>query len=124
MTRLSMTFGDMPDYLDYFRANPALGNNWSAAVEDYVWRDWTGSGSSCRIEAVRADATDMLTNPAPADGFPLLWAPRGLQDQDRGMYTAADVAGMDATLVPDVNHYTLLLGAGAPHVAAAILALK
>jgi hypothetical protein len=77
-----------------------------------------------RLDAVRADAHDMLTAAAPADGFPLLWAPRGLQDEDHGMYSAADVAGMDASLVPDVNHYTLLLGGGAARVAEGILALK
>jgi hypothetical protein len=31
---------------------------------------------------------------------------------------------MDASLVPDVNHYTVLLGAGAARVAEGILALK
>jgi hypothetical protein len=124
MTRLSMTFPSIEAYFEFFRGNPALGRFWGPEVEAYVRRDFTGSGSSCRLEAVRADAGDMLTAPAPADGFPLLWAPRGLQDQDGGMYSAADVAGLDAELVPDVNHYTLLLGAGAARVAARILALK
>ena len=124
MRRLSMTFPSLPGYIAYFRANPALGRYWGPTVEAYVRRDYTGSGSSCRLDAVRADAHDMLTAAAPADGFPLLWAPRGLQDEDHGMYSAADVAGMDASLVPDVNHYTVLLGAGAARVAEGILALK
>jgi hypothetical protein len=33
------------------------------------------------------------------------------------------VAGFDAELVPDVNHYTLLLGGGADRVAARIRSL-
>jgi pimeloyl-ACP methyl ester carboxylesterase len=123
MTRLSMTFPSIEAYFEFFRGNPALGRFWGPEVEAYVRRDFTGSGSSCLLDAVRADAGDMLTAPAPADGFPLLWAPRGLQDQDGGMYSAADVAGLDAELVPDVNHYTLLLGAGAARVAGRILAL-
>lgn len=118
MTRLSMTFGSLDAYYDYFRQNPALGRYWGPEIESYVARDFTGSGSTCRLEAVRADTRDMLTAAAPADGFALLWAPRGLQDQENGMYSAADVAGRDAELVPDVNHYTLLLGAGADRVAA------
>jgi pimeloyl-ACP methyl ester carboxylesterase len=117
MTRLSMTFPSIEAYLDYFRGNPALGRYWGPEIEAYVRRDFTGRGSSCVLEAVRADTEDMLTDAAPAGGFPLLWAPRGLQDQDGGMYSAADVAGRDAELVPDVNHYTLLLGAGAGRVA-------
>jgi pimeloyl-ACP methyl ester carboxylesterase len=69
MTRLSMTFDSLDSYYDYFRANPALGRNWGPEVEAYVARDFTGSGSSCRLEAVRADTRDMLTAAAPADGF-------------------------------------------------------
>jgi pimeloyl-ACP methyl ester carboxylesterase len=120
MTRLSMTFGSLDEYFGFFRQNPALGRYWGPEVEAYVERDFTGSGSSCLLEAVRADARDMLTAAAPADGFPLLWAPRGLQDQEGGMYSASDVEGFDAELVPDVNHYTLLLGAGAERVAQVI----
>jgi pimeloyl-ACP methyl ester carboxylesterase len=124
MTRLSMTFGSLEEYFDYFRGNPALGRYWGPEVEAYVERDFTGSGSSCSLEAVRADTRDMLTAVAPAGGLPLLWAPRGLQDQEGGMYSASDVTGLDAELVPDVNHYTLLLGGGAERVAERILELK
>jgi pimeloyl-ACP methyl ester carboxylesterase len=123
MTRLSMTFDSLDAYSGYFRQNPALGRYWTPEMSAYVARDFTGSGSSCLLEAVRADTRDMLTAAAPADGFPLLWAPRGLQDEDPGMYAASDVAGRDAELVPDVNHYTLLLGAGAGRVADRIVDL-
>jgi pimeloyl-ACP methyl ester carboxylesterase len=116
MRRLSMTFADAAEYLAYFRANPALGDYWDADLEAYVLRDFTGSGSTCRIEAIRADATDMLRRPVPAE-FPLLWAPRGLADEDGGLYRT----GPAETLVPDVNHYTILTR-GAGRVAAEILA--
>jgi len=124
MARLSMTFESLDAYDDYFRQNPALGRYWTPSMSAYVARDFTGSGSSCRLEAVRADTRDMLTAAAPAGGFPLLWAPRGLQDQVPGLYSAADVTGRDAELVPDVNHYTVLLGAGARRVAERILTLE
>lgn len=114
--RLSMTFPSAADYLGYFRANPALGRYWDADLEGYVLRDFTGSGSSCRIEAIRADAADMLRDPPPAP-FPLLWAPRGLMDEETGLYRAEQLTGRDAELVPDVNHYTILTGAGARRVA-------
>jgi pimeloyl-ACP methyl ester carboxylesterase len=117
MARLSMTFDSLDAYCGYFRRNPALGRYWTPEIAAYVTRDFTGSGSSCLLEAVRADTRDMLTAPAPAGGLPLLWASRGLQDEERGLYSPSDVAGRDAELVPDVNHYTLLLGAGAERVA-------
>jgi pimeloyl-ACP methyl ester carboxylesterase len=114
MRRLAMTFATPDDYLAYFRANPALGRYWSADLEAYVRRDYTGTGSSCVLDAVRADARDMITAPAPF-GYPMLWAPRGLQDEDTGMYAKPPLD--DAELVPDVNHYTILLGKGAQRVA-------
>jgi pimeloyl-ACP methyl ester carboxylesterase len=115
MRRLSMTFASPEEYVEYFRANPALGNYWSDDVVDYIRRDFTGTGSSCVLDAVRADARDMLTSPAPAP-FPLLGAPRGLQDEDTGMYPAAVLEAAGASIVPDVNHYTILLGKGATAV--------
>jgi pimeloyl-ACP methyl ester carboxylesterase len=116
MRRLSMTFPTAGDYLAFFRSNPALGRSWNQDISDYVLRDYTGTGSSCNIEAVRADARDMLTAPAPA-GYPILGAPRGLQDEETGMYPAATLAAAGAEMVPGVNHYTILLGDGATHVA-------
>ena len=116
MRRLAMTFGSAPEYLAYFRANPALGRYWGPDLEAYVLRDFTGSGSSCVIEAIRGDAADMLRDPRPAP-FPLLWAPRGLMDEETGLYRAEQLTGVDAELVPDVNHYTILAGAGARRVA-------
>jgi prepilin-type processing-associated H-X9-DG protein len=122
MARLSMTFGSPEEYLAYFRKNPALGRYWSPMLEAYILRDFTGSGSSCNIDAVRGDATDMLTDPAPAP-FPLLWAPRGLMDEEPGLYRAEQLTGLDAELVPDVNHYTILDGPGAQRVADRIASL-
>jgi pimeloyl-ACP methyl ester carboxylesterase len=116
MRRLSMTFPTPDDYLAYFRSNPALASSWNTDISAYVLRDYTGTGSSCAIDAIRADARDMLTRPAPAD-FPLLGAPRGLQDEPTGMYPLSLLRAAGAEMVPGVNHYTILLGAGAAHVA-------
>jgi pimeloyl-ACP methyl ester carboxylesterase len=118
MRRLSMTFATAEDYLAYFRENPALGRYWTDELEAYVRRDFNGQGSTCNLDAVRADARDMITKPAPF-GYPMLWAPRGVQDEETGMYQKPPLE--DAELVPDVNHYTILLGAGAERVAARIV---
>ncbi|MEV0900115.1 alpha/beta hydrolase [Actinoplanes sp. NPDC049802] len=122
MRRLSMTFPDADAYLGYFRDNPALGHYWTAGLEAYILRDFTGSGSSCNPDAIRTDARDMLTCPAPAP-HPLLWAPRGLRDEPRGIYQQEHLTGVDAELIPDVNHYTILEGAGAARVAQRIISL-
>ncbi|GAA0464264.1 hypothetical protein Aca07nite_25990 [Actinoplanes capillaceus] len=122
MRRLSMTFDDETAYLDYFRQNPALGDHWTPDLAAYIRRDFTGTGSSCNIDAIRADAHDMLTNPIPAP-HPLLWAPRGLMDEPRGLYQHDQLTGVDAELIPDVNHYTILQGAGARRVADRIISL-
>src|SRR5262249_17412247 len=61
MRRLAMTFPSAEAYLDYFRENPALGRYWTPDISAYVLRDFTGSGSSCNIDAIRADAREMLS---------------------------------------------------------------
>jgi pimeloyl-ACP methyl ester carboxylesterase len=119
MRRLALTFPRSADYLAYFQSNPALGRYWSADLEAYVLRDYTGTGSTCNVDAIRADARDMLAAPPPP-GYPMLWAARGLQDEDTGLYAEDRLAAVDAELVPGVNHYTILLGAGAGRVAARI----
>ncbi|GAB2602184.1 hypothetical protein Aab01nite_62890 [Paractinoplanes abujensis] len=119
--RLSMTFPDERAYLNFFRAHPALRDNWSPALAAYVARDLTGTPpslrSSCSLEAVRADATDTLIDRTTVDAVHhlrcpahLLWAERGLQDQTPGLYVASSLAGLPfpTEFVPDVNHYTIL----------------
>jgi pimeloyl-ACP methyl ester carboxylesterase len=113
MRRLDMTFRDLGEYIHYFRQNPALGRYWDDDIAAYIARDFAGGRSSCVLDAVRADAADMLTAPAPAP-FPMLQAPRGLQDEEQGMYGPL---GPEVEVVPDVNHYTILLGKGAGTVA-------
>jgi pimeloyl-ACP methyl ester carboxylesterase len=123
MQRLAMTFPSFADYAAFFRRNPALGRYWSPDMDAYVRRDFTGQGSSCNVDAVRADARDMIMRPAPHD-YPMLWAPRGMQDEAAGFYGREQLTGVDAEPVPDVNHYTILLSDhGAARVADRIAAL-
>jgi pimeloyl-ACP methyl ester carboxylesterase len=117
MKRLAMTFPTLDAYIAFFEANPAMGRYWSAEMGRYIERDYVEGRSSCEVAAIRADAADMMKNPAPHAHHPILWAPRGMQDEDQGMYAAAQLDDMDATLVADVNHYTIVLGAGAARVA-------
>ncbi|MEV4350061.1 alpha/beta hydrolase [Actinoplanes sp. NPDC049596] len=123
IARLGMTFADEQAYLDFFRAHPGLRDGWSPAVEAYVKRDLAGTRSSCSLEAVRADATDTLIDRVTVDAVHhlavparLLWAQRGLQNEDQGMYAESQLTGLNfpVEFVPEVNHYSILFD---PHAA-------
>ena len=124
--RLGMTFESADAYVGFFRAHPALKDGWSDAVEAYVRRDLVGTPpqlrSSCALEAVRADATDTLITTATVEAVHrlscparLMWADRGLQNEDQGLYDEGRIAaaGLDPARVavenvPGVNHYSIL----------------
>lgn len=139
MARLSMTFENLEAYRDFWRQHPAVGGSyWSDLVQAYVDYDLVGDAPDCRssvsIDAVRGDATEQLTVPAVRDAIEampcpgiLLLAQRGLLDGDPLYAPEALDAVRDrwATIVeestvPDTNHFTVVLGDGAPTVAAAV----
>jgi len=141
MARLAMTFPDGAAYRSFWNEHPAVGGAyWSDLVEAYVDYDLEGSPPTCRssvsIDAVRGDASEQLADPAVRDALEsvtcpvrLLLAPRGLLDADPLYPGAALDAVRDRwptviaeTTVPDTNHFTIVLGAGAPSVADAVRA--
>lgn len=144
LARLDMRWDTEDEYVDFFRAHPAFQppNEWTATVEDYVRYDAAIDDegrvrSSVDKEAVLIDGGAAIVDPAsaaaiervacPAD---LLWCPRGLLDEDGGLYNAAYIDEVAArldhlhpALVDDTNHYTIVTadhGAGA--VADALIA--
>lgn len=139
--RLAMTFPDHEAYRDFWRAHPAftgrvderLGAYFDYDLEpvDGAWRP------SSRIEAVTGDQRELVTGEsllpalealdAPAV---FLRAPRGLLDGEP-LYAAEHVAAwterlrLATTDVPDVNHYTIVMGPeGAGAVAEQVRALQ
>ncbi len=126
--RLKQTFPTEESYVDFFRAHPALADNWSDEIADYVRRDLAGEPGAHRskasLEGVREDGRDLLVN---AESFGedlmrlqipalLLHAPRGMLGQEGGMlpqavvdHWAATAPRLRAELVPDTNHYTILM---------------
>jgi pimeloyl-ACP methyl ester carboxylesterase len=136
MKRLSMKFGDVDAWLQYWKAHPSL-QNWNDAIETYVLGDLAGEPpqlrSSCNVAAIRADGTDTLG--AGGHFFrrlirptPWLRAPRGLLNQVPGLYPdavaaqiCAEVPALRDMRVDDVNHYTIIMSEhGASVVADAI----
>lgn len=137
--RLSMTFPDHETYLDFWRSHPAFADNWNDAVEAYARYDLLGTAPQLRpstaVEAMTEDSTDLLAGESVPRSLEsllhpavLLWAPRGLRDESPGLYTQETVdahlqgrPSVRAELVPDVNHYTIVMGGrGAARVAAVV----
>lgn len=138
--RLHRTFASVEEYVAFWRAHPAFAGRWDSDLEAYVRYDLTGPAGALRSvvveEAVRADGRDLLRDEATLAAaarvqapLTIVRAPRGLLDDDNpvipGPVLDAFAATRDATRVediPDVNHYTVVLGAqgGARRVAAVI----
>lgn len=139
MAKLDMEFPDRAAYHAFWAAHPAFAELGGETVLAYLDRDVVGEEphlrSACRAAAIREDAEDELRNPAvfaaihelrvPAD---FLWAERGLRNEPTGLYPpsvidAAALTTVTTHFVPEVNHYSLLLGTtGAATVATHIRA--
>jgi lipase len=138
LARLRMTFDSAERYVEFWREHPALGHAWNADLEAYARADLTGDLGALRsvtsAAAVRVDGRALLLDEGTRTALDrvrvpvqLLRAPRGLLDDDRLMVPdevldrfLATRPEVEVELVEDVNHYTLLMGAGAPRVASAI----
>lgn len=140
LARLELTFADRESYRAWWRGHPALaaGDVADADLHAYADHDLGGSAPELRStvakEAVRADAHELFEMGKPAHRLTvpveMLRAPRGLQDEPTPMIAPELAAAWAAeapdqrrvTEVPDVNHYTLVMGAsGARAVAQAIV---
>jgi pimeloyl-ACP methyl ester carboxylesterase len=140
LARLEMTFATGSAYHDWWRAHPAFAGA-DVLDEDlvaYANHDLAGDPPELRSvvanDAVRTDAGELFEIGKPAHRLAvpveLLRAPRGLQNQPDPMLPAslaeewASGAPTQRSVaeVPDVNHYTIVMGAaGAGAVAQSIV---
>jgi len=138
LARLDRTFADEQEFLDYWRAHPAFQNHWDDEMAPALTHELAESEDGLRVranpEAIRVSARQITVDPetnAAAAGLGvrahLIVAERGTADQPGGMIPirlAEEAARADEGLtieyLPAVNHYTLVLGPGAPMVAAAV----
>jgi len=131
--RLSMTFPDRTAYQEFWMRHPAFaGEQWSQAVVDYANYDLTGAEPTLRpsasLEAVKQDSLDLWGGGVVLEALfelaglrkpvALLTAPRGLLNEEPGLYSPGEIERWRTELpavtirqVPDVNHYTIVLGA-------------
>jgi lipase len=136
--RLHMRFADVTEYLAFWRTHPAFAADWSEPLERYLAYDLVPEGDALRPATSYAttveDTIDLNTGTAIGEALArlahpavLLTAPRGLRDEQPGLYEEGHLAGLLARhpgirheRVPGVNHYTIVL---APEGAARVAAL-
>jgi pimeloyl-ACP methyl ester carboxylesterase len=134
--RLQATY-TREQYRDWFRRHPAFGSDWTPEVEAYADYDLPDDPGrpAADPDAVEEDQLDLLQGAAFAEAVEqrlppriFLHAPRGFADDPPGLYPQPTVDAwaerwpdLDVRLVPDVNHYTIVLSRrGAEAVAAAV----
>jgi pimeloyl-ACP methyl ester carboxylesterase len=140
LDRLTQTYQSVEDYVGIFRAHPALRPQWTDDMDAYARYDAVGDPGAVRsrvsAEAVTADGRDVIVS---ADTFGtdlralkvpalLLYAPRGMVGQVPGLLPQplvdawASASALTAELVPDSNHYTIVMGESPAATVAARLA--
>lgn len=138
--RLSLRFADLDEYLEFWRRHPAFRDDWTAELEDYLAYDLvdTGAGDlrpATDYQTTADDTIDLITGTALPDALRglrhparMITVPRGLQDEEPGLYPLDRLATLLAAnprivheRVDGFNHYTILLSeSGADAVAAVV----
>jgi pimeloyl-ACP methyl ester carboxylesterase len=140
LARLEMTFESVDAYAKWWRSHPAINGSDidTEVLRRHAGHDLVGDPpalrSSVNPDVLRPDGGDVLrSDDAHRLGLPavLLCAPRGMVNDPNPMqplklvraWAAEDPERRRALQVPDVNHYTITLGAaGAAAVAAQVRA--
>jgi len=129
VARLRQTFPSRGAYLDFWRAHPALQDDWSDDIEAYLDYDLTGEEPELRSRvseaAVRADGAENLVDPGLVPSslraltcpVTMLRATRGLLNQVPPLFPDELVApwrdvvrDFSDEIVDDTNHYTIAFG--------------
>lgn len=143
LQRLRMTFPSRTAYREFWRPHPALSAAWSEAIEAYLDYDLVGQEpdlrSSVVTEAALQDLADEFVQPQQPSELlgayrgpaRMLMVDKGLLGQAPGLYSAEERAAwavavprLAMEIVPDLNHYTLVLQPeGVERVAATVRAV-
>jgi lipase len=138
--RFEATFATVDEYVGYWRNHPALKSAWDEDIQAFVRCDYVEDedGVRCVVnqEAVRADVSDLMFDRLTWTSVTRVRAPVRLMRAERGLYDddpliplaeldefLRDQPHVSVELVPDVNHFTTLIGGGhGPRRVAATLA--
>jgi lipase len=140
LDRFEATFATVEEYMAYWRNHPGLKGAWDEDIDAFVRCDFVEDedGVRCvvKLKAVRTDVTDLMFDGRTWQSVTRVGAPVRLMRAERGLYDddpliplpeldgfLRDHPDISVELVPDVNHFTLVLGSGpGPRRVAATLA--
>jgi pimeloyl-ACP methyl ester carboxylesterase len=138
--RLESTFATVEEYVAYWHGHPALDGAWDEDVEAFVRCDYVEDedGVRCvvKVNAVFADIGDLTFDRLTRTAVTRLRTPVRLMRAERGLFDddpliplpeleefLRDNPQVSVEMVPGVNHYTIVMGAGhGPRRVAATLA--
>jgi pimeloyl-ACP methyl ester carboxylesterase len=138
LRRLEIEFDEPETFFDYWKGHPALAPYWDDEMKAGLGHELEEHDGRFVVradpEAIRVGATELAVGERPNAAGARLRVPthlivveRGTLDQAGGMIplavaeaAAADNPHLTMEYLEDLNHYTLVLGSGAPAVAAAI----
>jgi pimeloyl-ACP methyl ester carboxylesterase len=129
LDRLESTFTTVEEYVAYWRKHPALAGAWDEDIDAFVRSDFVedDDGVRCvvKIKAVLTDIANLTFDGVTRTSVTrarvpvrLIRAERGLLDDDPVIPLAElheflpHHPHISVEYVPDVNHYTLLMGGG------------
>jgi lipase len=140
LDRFDSTFATVDEYLAYWRNHPGLKSAWDEDILAFVRRDFVEAEDGVRcianLKAVRTDVEDLMFDAVTWTSVTRVRAPVRLMRAERGLYDddpfipllaldefLQDHPNVSAEMVPDVNHFTMVIGGGhGPRRVAATLA--
>lgn len=138
LARLEIEFPDEESFFDNWKLHPALTKHWDDEMRPALEYELEGTSDGHRVrvnpEAIKVNAREITVDPDLNDAGSQITVPahlivveRGTADQRGGMIplataeaAAAGMHNLTMEYLPGVNHYTLILGAGAPSLASAV----
>jgi pimeloyl-ACP methyl ester carboxylesterase len=142
LDRLESEFATADEYIAYWRKHPSLDGAWDEDIEAFVRRDFVEDedGVHCvvNLTAVLTDIANLTFDGVSRRSVTRVRAPVRLMRAERGLFDddpviplpeleefVQDHPYISVEMVPDVNHYTLIMGSGhgPPRVAATLAEL-
>jgi pimeloyl-ACP methyl ester carboxylesterase len=129
LDRLESTFATVEGYLAYWRRHPALDEAWDEDIDAFVRCDFVEDeyGVRCVVSltAVVTDIAELTFDGLTRSSVSRVRAPVRLMRAERGLFDddpviplpeletfLRDHPHVSVEMVPDVNHYTIIMGGG------------
>jgi pimeloyl-ACP methyl ester carboxylesterase len=129
LDRLESTFATADEYVGYWRKHPALKGAWDEDVEAFVRSDFVEDEDGVRcvvnLTAVLTDIANLAFDGRSRTSVTRVRVPVRLMRAERGLFDDEPIIPLpeleeflrrhphvSVEMVPDVNHFTLLMGGG------------